>query len=262
MVIGARGSQPGAAYIFRHNGSVWVEEEKLSASDGTASDEFGYDVAIFGDSVAVGARNGSSYVFIYNGSNWTEEAKLTASAGAAENFGHAVAISGDRALVGAFLDGGTGSAFVFKRDGGVWSEESKLLASDGEGGDKFGHEVALSEYTAVVGATGDDHGGDADAGSAYVFGFDGSSWAEEGKLTAFDTDPADISGRGVAVSDSVILVGSYKDDDNGVDAGAAYLFPLPPAVPAVRTPLLVALAGFFLVSGGMYLRWSALSRRG
>ena len=83
-----RGSNSGSAYVFRYDGSDWVEEAKLTASDGAADDYFGISVAVSGDTAVVGAfdferRNGSSsgsaYVFRYDGSDWVEEAKLTAS---------------------------------------------------------------------------------------------------------------------------------------------------------------------------------------
>ena len=74
--------------------------------------------------------------------------------------------------------GGTnaGAAYVFQRDqGGAdnWGEVTKLTASDAQAGDQFGHGVAVSGDTAVVGANFEDAGG-SNAGAAYVFGRD---WA-------------------------------------------------------------------------------------
>ena len=137
-----------------------------------------------------GVDSGSAYVFRYDGSDWVEEAKLTASDGAADDyFGGSVAISGDTAVVGAVCDDdngrNSGSAYVFRYDGSDWAEEAKLTASDGAAYDYFGCSVAVSGDTAVVGASDDDDNG-LDSGSAYVFRYDGSDWTEEAKLTASD----------------------------------------------------------------------------
>jgi len=85
--------------------------------------------------------------------------------------GSGVAISGDTVIVGARGDDDTGSVYVFEKPGAVWTdatEDAKLTASDAEGGDNFGVWVAISGDTVVVGANGDDDGGNF-AGSAYVY---------------------------------------------------------------------------------------------
>jgi len=112
------GSDSGSAYVFEWNGSAWTQVAKLTASDGAASDYFGHSVSLSGNRALVGAYrdddngtdSGSAYVFEWDGSAWTQVAKLTASDGAAyERFGYSVSLSGDRALVGAYLDDDNGS---------------------------------------------------------------------------------------------------------------------------------------------------------
>jgi len=176
----------GSAYVFVKSGNSWVEQAKLTASDGAADDRFGLRVAISGDTVLVGAYQddhagganaGSAYVFTRSGTVWTEQAKLTASdAAAGDGFGVSLAFSGDTAVIGAYTDdeaGGVdaGSAYVFTRSGDpeVWTEQSKLTASDGAAEDWFGLAVALDADTPVIGARQDDNDGGIDAGSAYVF---------------------------------------------------------------------------------------------
>jgi len=124
------GEGSGSAYVFRWNGSSWVEEQKLLPSDGAAEDYFGCSVSISGNVALVGADenddngegSGSAYVFRWNGSSWVEEQKLLPSDGAAYDwFGESVSISGDVALVGAVLnddDGAdSGSAYVYTLTG-------------------------------------------------------------------------------------------------------------------------------------------------
>jgi hypothetical protein len=161
LLIGSRnedqlGSDAGAAYVFHRDGTSWVQQAKLLASDGASGDRFGVAVALQGDLALVGASrddddgfsSGSAYVFRWNGSSWVQEAKLTASDGdAGDFFGDAVSLSGDRALVGAPRnddDGAdSGSAYVFEWNGSTWTQQAKLLASDADGSDWFGFSVAL-----------------------------------------------------------------------------------------------------------------------
>ena len=80
-----------------------------------------------------------------------------------DNFGYSVALDGERALVGSLLDdvganSDQGSAYVFLRSGVTWSQQQKLTAADGAANDGFGVSVALTDVTAVVGASLDDIG--------------------------------------------------------------------------------------------------------
>ncbi|MFQ5658676.1 MAG: FG-GAP repeat protein [Candidatus Methylomirabilales bacterium] len=124
-----------------------TSESKLTARDGAASDHFGAAVALSGDTVVVGvsgdddrgSSSGSAYVFQRTGTTWTEQAKLTARDGAAfDQFGAAVALSGDTVVVGARFDddrgSSSGSAYVFQRTGATWTEQAKLTSQDGPGG--------------------------------------------------------------------------------------------------------------------------------
>ncbi len=131
-----------------YNGSKWVsftkasalwgisnsnqgnENQKLTASDGAAYDDFGYSVSISGDYAIIGAygddvdgnaNQGSAYVFQRSGTSWTQQAKLTAFDGVGGDiFGNSISISGDYAIIGANgddVDGNTnqGSAYVFQQ---------------------------------------------------------------------------------------------------------------------------------------------------
>jgi len=238
-VVGAAGNddsggRSGSAYVFRYDGSDWVEEAKLTASDAAISDGFGERVAVSGDTAVIGASgdddnglsSGSAYIFRYDGTTWVEEAKLTASDGATNHsFGISVAVSGDTAVVGASGDAFTGPAYVFRYDGSDWIEEAKLTASDGAAWDYFAFSVAVSGDTAVVGARHDDQ-----FGSAYVFRYNGSDWVEEAKLTASDAAPSPSFGArlgiSVAVSGDTAVVGANGDDDNGPNSGASYVYAL------------------------------------
>jgi len=236
----AGGPNAGSAYVFTRNGTVWTQQARLSAADAAVGDEFGNSVAVSGDTAVVGARiddhaggneAGSAYVFVRQGGVWTQQQKLTASdAASSDFFGRSVAVLGDTAVVGAVTDdhtGGTdaGSAYVFTRKGGVWTQEQKLIASDAAANDLFGVSVALFGDTVVVGAVYNDHAGNTNAGSAYVFSRLGGVWTEQQKLTASDAQTEDQFGTSVAISGDTALVGALLDNNpGGVNAGSAYLF--------------------------------------
>ena len=159
----------GAAYVYEHqpDGS-WLETQKLVAPDSAPFDRFGHAVALAGgraligsftDDSPLGADHGSAYVFERQpGGSWSPVAKLLAAdASSGDVFGSAVALAGDRALIGARGgDGaapGSGAAYVFEREpGGAWVQVQKLAPAEGAQDDVFGTSVALAEERALVGA--------------------------------------------------------------------------------------------------------------
>ncbi|MFV2068166.1 MAG: S8 family serine peptidase, partial [Pirellulales bacterium] len=235
IVVGAhyedeRGGDAGAAYIFTGSGSVWTQQQKMTASDGAAGDRFGASVDIDGDTVVVGAQfddsyTGSAYVFTRTASVWSQDQKLLAADGAvADYFGYSVGIDGDTVVVGAYYDddkgGNSGSAYVFTRTGSVWSQEQKLLAADGVASDRFGISVGIDADTVVVGAYYDDD----KEGSAYIFERTDFGWVQQDKLTASDGAASDYFGYSVDIVADTVVVGAYWDDDKGAASGSAYVF--------------------------------------
>ena len=182
----------GAAYIYRRDQGGpdnWGLEKKLTASDAQERDELGFSVGISGDTVVAGANlkdaggrrdAGAAYVFRRDeggDDNWGEVKKLVASdAGAGDRFGISAAVSGDVAVIGAYLENtsginNAGAAYVFSRDeggAGNWGQVRKLAASDRDTEDDFGFSVSVSGTTAIVGADRED-GITATAGAGYIF---------------------------------------------------------------------------------------------
>jgi len=250
ILIGARfadddkmGVDSGSVYVFTRCGTTWSQQAKLIAADGAAGDEFGYSVALSGDTAVItangddsdvnGVDSGSAYVFIRSGSDWSQQAKLTAADGdAGDLFGVRVALDGDTALIGSRLDDDdangidAGSAYVFTRSEGGWSQQAKLTAADGGAGDWFGYTVALTENTALIGAQFNDGANGVDSGSAYVFTRSGTTWSQKTKLTAADGKAGDQFGGKVALSGDTAVVGARLVDDvvKGVDSGSVYIF--------------------------------------
>lgn len=234
------GASAGSVYVYTRTSAGWVETAHLFASDGAASDFFGYTVALSGDTLVIGAYGdntpngtnaGSAYVFVRNGNDWVQQGRLFANDAAANDEFGAVAISGDTIVVGALSDNtqagaDAGSAYVFVRQGTTWWLEQHLFASDAAAGDLFGNWVAIDGDEIVVGAQLDDTGGGVDAGSAYVFKRSEGIWTETAHLVASDGGPGDNFGFDVEISGDTIGVSAILDDTpaGGVDAGSAYLF--------------------------------------
>lgn len=192
LVVGAPQDQtnnnkklmPGSAYVFKLENGTWIEQAKLTASDGKHQDHFGYSVAVSGDFAVIGAPkdtdhgpgSGSVYIFKLNAGVWTEQTKLTAPDGEYfDGFGYDVGISGDYTVVGAPGDDdnglGSGSVYVYEQAGGEWKAHGRLTGSDNKAQDDFGGSVSVSGNTAVAGADGkaNDATGGGGAGAAYLY---------------------------------------------------------------------------------------------
>lgn len=242
-VVGAQGDdengdESGAAYVFTRSDAGWSQEAKLTANDAEAGDQFGGSIALFGETILVGARrdddngddSGAAYLFTRYESGWVQQAKLTAADGeAGAEFGRSVVLSDNTLLIGAPLDDekgeDSGSVYVFTRSEANWSQLAKLTAADGAKGDVFGISVALDGDTALIGADLDDDKGE-DSGSVYVYTRSEGTWSQQAKLTAADAGTVDIFGVRVAISGDTALIAARRDDDdvNGVDSGSAYVF--------------------------------------
>jgi hypothetical protein len=159
-------------------------QQKLSASPLGEYDQFGYSVAISGDTAIVGApwddhsygtNAGSATIFVRTGATWSIQDWVRGSDGFAgdNEFGRAVAISGDTVAIGVPYDdhGGLtnrGSVYVYVRSGSTWTQQQILAAGDPAAFDNFGYSVALSGDTLLVG-TLKAGGSDPPLGAAYVF---------------------------------------------------------------------------------------------
>lgn len=251
---------PSTSDFEGYNGTAWVsltqsnaaagqwgqvapstiqENTKLVASDGEASEGFGYSVSIDGDYAIVGAfydringnnDQGSAYIFMRQGNSWVQQAKIVAAdGGVGDLFGSSVGISGDYVVIGAKFDdiGGNvdqGAVYVFLRSGNNWIQHAKLVANDGASGDQFGSRVKIRGNDIVVGAVSDDIGANANQGSAYVFVRNGTTWTQQAKLVASDGAANDLFGN-VSINGNYVVVGAPGDDIGAnFDQGSAYVF--------------------------------------
>ena len=172
--------------------------EKI-ATIGSVSDIFGWPVGIDGDYLIVGAlfgmsgpvQCGQAHIFIYTAGAWVLQATLTPADGLdGDEFGAAVAISGDMAIVGSPYHAtgpvAAGKVYVYRRSGAAWTLEAELLPSDigaFNGPYAFGDVVAVNGHSAIIGAQDSrGPGHEQNAGAAYIFTESGGVWSEQQKL--------------------------------------------------------------------------------
>jgi hypothetical protein len=203
-------------------------------------------------------------VYVRTGATWTQQAYVKASnPEAGDQFGYAVALSGNTLAVGAYLEDSaavglngnqtdntaldSGAVYVFVRTGTTWAQQAYVKASNTAGADYFGRSVALSGDTLAVGAYFEDsaatgvNGTQADntafnSGAVYVFVRTGATWTQQAYVKPSNTGPGDVFGNSVALSGDTLAVGAYGEDSaaagvNGDqsnntagDSGAAYVF--------------------------------------
>ena len=176
------GSSSGSVYVYRIAGGVVTFEEEWHAAQPASKALFGSALAVDGDLVLVGAEGhdlgalnaGAANLFRLGPGGWSEEAELHPSDPTAQlSFGQELDISGERALLGCFRDGGVGStagaAYLFERIAGSWEQTSKLLPLDAQHSLHFGYGVAASADRLLVGA---DQSNAAGTFSGIVYGFE------------------------------------------------------------------------------------------
>lgn len=204
IVVGAPGgSGTGVSYVFTKPDTGWSDTSsatRLTATDASSGDRFGYAVSASGSTIVVGAPGtesgedaGAAYVFTKPEAGWSNT-----------------------------------------------SAAAKLTASDGAAGDWFGHAVSISDEFIAVGAHGSDVAAGTevsdDAGAVYAFRMPQDGWASSSdaqKLTAKQVEPGDSFGYAVSVDGDAIAVGSPTSevqqyyDLEGVRSGAARVFTWP-----------------------------------
>jgi hypothetical protein len=194
----------GAVYVFQRGGASYEQVAYLKASNSDDDDEFGYALALDGDTLAVAA------------------------------VGEATA-NGDGLKSNELLPD-SGAVYVFERQAGEWSQSAYLKAAVPAADQYFGMALALSGDTLVVGALGEDSPELPSSGAAHVYTRTGSGWTLKERFTAPNADPGDGFGASVAITPTLLAVGaSYEagaipgingdwSSNDTPQAGAAFLF--------------------------------------
>lgn len=207
----------GAVYVFTLDNGVWSQQAYLKASNTETEDLFGYAVAIYGDTIVVGAYQEDSNATGVNGNQNDNSAS------------------------------NSGAAYVFTRTEGIWSQQAYLKASNSQTFDSFGRTVTIFEDTIAVGASGEDSNatgvnGNQDnnsalsSGAVYVFTRTGGVWSQQAYLKASNTEQGDIFGSAVSLDNQTLVVGAWEEDsdatgvngnqnnNSALNSGAVYVF--------------------------------------
>ena len=258
----------GAVYIYERvdqetkNATMppWTLQAKLMAEDATEGSQFGDSIAVYDETIVIGASHpdipitGAVYIFEKDeDSAWVQTDKLvpndvfTNPYSTESRFGRSVALAGDTLVVGADKDGPSGkfsgSAYIFRREidsrsgQALWREEAKIFPNDGGESQYFGYDVDIdnSGDTVIVSswkdgeitkpATEEKAAKTEQIGSVYIFTHDGNlgQWTQQAKITAEDGEPGDRFGNSISINGDgdAILIGAYHDDER---RGSAYLF--------------------------------------
>jgi hypothetical protein len=191
--------QAGNVRVYQRTADGWRHEANLEpAGSVSAGPEFGFSVAISGDTVVVGAPDvfGLVYVFVRQDGTWSQQAVLSGGADCIpSDFGEQVAISGDRILVGgpsladSQLTGG--AAFAFVRSGDSWHSDGTFVDSENN---RYGSVIAVAGNLAAVGYSG----------RIDVWSHNPHGWRLQAQLDGGQ----DGNFRSAAVSGSTLAVGS------------------------------------------------------
>lgn len=232
---GGRGGAPvaGVVHVFRNGATGWKPNGELTSANSSGGDGFGVTVAAEGATLFVGqvrpapvaapagGRGGpgspsgpaspdtaiGTVQIFKRGADmkYTSAGSLTGSSSAAAQFGSAIAVKGDIALVGApgEATGGTVYAYTRAKDG-TWSAAGKLPAQGVVAGDRFGAAVAIDGERVAVGAPSRKV-----KGAAFIFRRDAGNWIQESEQIAPPTIPGNAQfGAAVAVSGDRVIVGA------------------------------------------------------
>lgn len=211
------GTFTGAVYVYERVDGIWTKVAYIKASNSDPIDFFGTSVAIDGERIVVGAVGESSASTQINGDEYNNQSSRS------------------------------GAAYVYERVDGIWAKTAYLKAFNQDSSDGFGHAVAISGDTIVVGAPQEDssvrmvNGNELDnaapgAGAAYVYVYSGGTWTLQAYLKPLNTMESSNFGTSVAISGDTVVVGAVGEksassgldgageDDNLTASGAAYIF--------------------------------------
>lgn len=228
LAYGAPGesADAGAAYVGDCTIEGCTPPQRVAPSGLIARDLFGWSLALWGDTLVVGApgdREGAAYVFVRSGGNWVQQAKLRPFDGRnGDEFGGALDLQGDRVVVGASgADDDRGAAYVFLRSAGAWVLESRLQPAGLAERSRFAHAVALSGDTLVVGAPFVPGGAGAWAqGAAYAY-VRATGWTLQSTLASGSAAVGAQFGFSVDLEGDTAVVGAPGGDGF---RGAAQVF--------------------------------------
>jgi hypothetical protein len=211
-------------YVYYGSGLSWKLQATITDPGNNTADRFGDALAISSNTLVIGAycapnNFGVAWVFQRSGSSWTQQAELQdPGQNSADNYGNAVAVSGNTVLIGA-----VDTSYVYTNEAGQGWVQTATLANPGTSDDNFGESVALAGTTAVIGAPGNGPGSPTLLpGAAYVYTESGSTWTQHQKLTYPAGTKGDDFGYSLAMNSTTMIIGMPIYGATG--CGTAYVY--------------------------------------
>lgn len=238
LLFGCKFTVSASKYNQIANPQVFHDKKILPQPSGYGGERsvFGYDVTIE-DNVALvsGLYMGSNYggaVFVYefDDETWNKTAALESPSPQGNDlFGKSISLSGNKALIGAPLydeyNEDNGVVYVYEQKNNSWSIGTKIVASDYARDAEFGHSVFILDNQMVVGSPGKkSQKNEFNAGSVYIFEFDGVNWTEKAQITSSDSERNQRFGTSVIMSEKYLFVGSEQSSYPAVVDGDVYVF--------------------------------------
>ena len=208
----------GAVYVFQREASGWVQTQMLQR--GTFFAYFGFSVSLDGDTLMVGApgddtgpgATGAAYVYEWDGFQWVDTDKLVAQDNDfGDQFGFAVEVHGDRAVIGAPKDDevafDAGAAYVYERGGTDWAQIQKLTNPTGAVGDELGAAVEVEGDVLMVAAPRRDAAGN-DSGLVHVYERGPTVWSEVSPISPALAGEGQWFGNSITLDGPLVLIGA------------------------------------------------------
>ena len=205
------GSHSGAAYIFRYNGKEWIEQKKLTPSDGEEYNYFGWSSSIKGSCAIIGGQDGV-YAFHRRDDDWVEEKKLIESETDQAFF--SVDFNGNYAIIESinceeYNKNCFSRVYIFHRNNSKWTKQAEINIPKQ---DQLypAVSVGISDNHAIVGFNNDDKNGYL-SGTAYVYARNGNEWQLQSEL-GVSSETGDQFGYSVDIEGDYVLVGAPGEE--------------------------------------------------
>ena len=219
-------------------------DSRLTAFDKEPAEFYGTEVDIHETLMIVGAPNdgvssssagGSAYIYEQSGGTWNLMAKIRSNDSIINvNFGAAVAISNDFAIIGDPDEADRGASYIFEKSGSSWTQIAKVEAIVPTFNDRFGDDVEIDGDWIFIGAHKEEENAAGSdnvswAGSVFVYSYDGDDWNFNHKMVPSDRLEPEAStqqfGFSLAADGGKLIVGAYqRSDGTSSDVGAVYFF--------------------------------------
>ena len=236
----------GKGYAFRYNGSSWIEEKVMTASDAAAEDYFGTSVALDGNLAIIGApgkeyvnqpptRNNEGAVYIWRYASfvpdWVQDYSDIWDQGIGNSkYGSSVSIDSATGIAAIGAPGHYNNkgvvAIKYKQSNPEWA--LTFFTNSISTGGQYGSSVSLKgNYLAVGSPYENGIGSIAGSGRVYVYKLEFGSWNYHGDVAVTDAQGGDMIGAGVSLQDPYLVVGMPGKNVNGfASQGQALVFKL------------------------------------